>query len=989
MPGIVPMIAATAARRLGETSIVLPDAERTSTDPVFRPTIARHVGATVILLEIGAQPGQTVTVQAPLTAALRQVTIAPLGTSGTTTLVELSPLPFRAETRAVLGQLGSAPTFYFGLPATPPADDDLVEIEQELGQVSGDQRAWIGAVFSDAVTRAPMGWIEDIARVLDVVEPTSAWRTLLNLLDPGERHLCVLGDAGQPAGQVTFDIRLSGEVAPRWRRTLPAGVFDLEQVVAAEPLDGVTSLFSTLDGQPFQVRADFGTGRIPVQSLLEVDAAAVGAGFLPIPSTGPATLHLQVLDLAAWYPPPSTSSSIARFRTGSRLEPLVDGIPTFARLVTDLKRAERPGHGAQLSGWAFNRFVLNKADGRDLVEIADDILRAGGDFRLLATKFVQDEENFDDPNDPVLGVLFLILVLAGQGPLWFDLARQSADTPGTSITLLTPFFAGLTLAALAGQIRDIIQFLEPSGELMPQINALTGAGPIAIHARNPVRLRDNPLPPSGLPLDLDEVSDHLGVWHNKAQFVKYEAAAGVTEHAAYVGGIDINKDRLDTPAHNAPSPYHDVHCRVTGPIVHDAWISFNERWEFDRQGEPGAADPIAVPPLPDLPEQPERHIVRIGRTYPGVRPDGDSTPLPFAPGGERSTYDTLIAALRSARRSILIEEQYFASEGTVAPPNLGEGSYHAELLNAASRCERLTIVLPFHGDQPWAEGRRRRIISELREAWGSRLLVGFPQRRPALGEGQTVAAVGRTRLLDDVTPAQTHFRLGPAVRVPPGAFWMWVDGELMLVHSTTRVTVEGEAATEVDVVRAITPNDPTHWFSTPRAHRKGAPVTHSRLASIYVHAKMMVVDDIFVSIGSANLNRRGFFHDGEMNAFAIPERLAAAPDNPARSLRLQLFAQHLGLPPAMGGALFGDPVGDVDFLHRSPWLGNRFTPLDAADLIAQFATVDNQIADHSDMIKVFLKYAGILFVETVRDRIWNHASDPTTFADPHPTGETF
>jgi non-ribosomal peptide synthetase component F len=126
-----------------------------------------------------------------------------------------------------------------------------------------------------------------------------------------------------------------------------------------------------------------------------------------------------------------------------------------------------------------------------------------------------------------------------------------------------------------------------------------------------------------------------------------------------------------------------------------------------------------------------------------------------------------------------------------------------------------------------------------------------------------------------------------------------------------------------------------------------------------------------------------------MNAFAIPERLAAAPDNPARALRQELFAQHLGLPPEMGAALFGDPVGDVDFLHRSPWLGNRFTPLDAADLKAQLTLVDNDITDGSDMMLVFLKFAGLELIEANRLRIWNQASDPTSSVDPNPIAEEF
>ena len=50
-----------------------------------------------------------------------------------------------------------------------------------------------------------------------------------------------------------------------------------------------------------------------------------------------------------------------------------------------------------------------------------------------------------------------------------------------------------------------------------------------------------------------------------------------------------------------------------------------------------------------------------------------------------------------------------------------------------------------------------------------------------------------------------------------------------------------------------------------------------------------------------------------MNAFAIPEQLAAAADNPARALRAGCSAQYLGVPQSMGEALFGDPIGDADF----------------------------------------------------------------------------
>jgi hypothetical protein len=151
----------------------------------------------------------------------------------------------------------------------------------------------------------------------------------------------------------------------------------------------------------------------------------------------------------------------------------------------------------------------------------------------------------------------------------------------------------------------------------------------------------------------------------------------------------------------------------------------------------------------------------------------------------------------------------------------------------------------------------------------------------------------------------------------------------------------------------------------------------------------MVVDDLFVSIGSANLNRRGFFWDGEINAFAIPEQLAAAPENPARALRAGCWAQYLGVPQSMGEALFSDPIGDADFFLRSPFLGNRFTPLDAIDLKGQIGLFNSELASGSDIMLQFLKFAGLATVEAEAEALFNRVSDPTSHVDPNRILETF
>ena len=55
---------------------------------------------------------------------------------------------------------------------------------------------------------------------------------------------------------------------------------------------------------------------------------------------------------------------------------------------------------------------------------------------------------------------------------------------------------------------------------------------------------------------------------------------------------------------------------------------------------------------------------------------------------------------------------------------------------------------------------------------------------------------------------------------------------------------------------------------------------------VYVHAKIGIVDDRWLTIGSANLNEHSLFNDTEMNVVTHDEELA-------RAVRLRLWAEHL------------------------------------------------------------------------------------------------
>ncbi len=63
---------------------------------------------------------------------------------------------------------------------------------------------------------------------------------------------------------------------------------------------------------------------------------------------------------------------------------------------------------------------------------------------------------------------------------------------------------------------------------------------------------------------------------------------------------------------------------------------------------------------------------------------------------------------------------------------------------------------------------------------------------------------------------------------------------------------------------------------------------HEHYRPIYVHSKVAIVDDIWVTVGSANLNNRGMRDDTEMNVASLDTELAYG-------LRLLLQGEHLGL----------------------------------------------------------------------------------------------
>jgi len=96
---------------------------------------------------------------------------------------------------------------------------------------------------------------------------------------------------------------------------------------------------------------------------------------------------------------------------------------------------------------------------------------------------------------------------------------------------------------------------------------------------------------------------------------------------------------------------------------------------------------------------------------------------------------------------------------------------------------------------------------------------------------------------------------------------------------------------------------------------------------IYVHAKVAIIDDVWLEAGSDNLNRRSWTHDSEIGCAVLDERLdPRQPNDPgglgdgarilARDMRLALWCEHLGRDPGDDADLV-DPAEGFAVLQRS------------------------------------------------------------------------
>ncbi|XP_022723889.1 phospholipase D alpha 1-like [Durio zibethinus] len=371
---------------------------------------------------------------------------------------------------------------------------------------------------------------------------------------------------------------------------------------------------------------------------------------------------------------------------------------------------------------------------------------------------------------------------------------------------------------------------------------------------------------------------------------------------SFVGGIDLCDGRYDTPFHSLfrtldtahhddfhqpnfadasitkggpREPWHDIHSRLEGPIAWDVLFNFEQRWR-----QQGGKDVLVqlrelediIPPSPvTFPDDHETWHVQLFRSIDGGAAFGfPETPEDAARAGlvsgkdniiDRSIQDAYINAIRRAKNYIYIENQYFlGSSFGWSPDDIKPEDINAlhlipkelslKIVSKIEAGERFAVyvVVPM-----WPEG--------IPESASVQAILDWQKRTMDMMYRDVIQALRAKGIEEDPRNYLTFFCLG-----------------------NREVKKSGEY-------------EPSE---KPEPDTDYARAQEARRFMIYVHAKMMIVDDEYIIIGSANINQRSMdgARDSEIAMGAYqPYHLSVR--QPARGqvhgFRLALWYEHLGM----------------------------------------------------------------------------------------------
>jgi len=352
---------------------------------------------------------------------------------------------------------------------------------------------------------------------------------------------------------------------------------------------------------------------------------------------------------------------------------------------------------------------------------------------------------------------------------------------------------------------------------------------------------------------------------------------------SYLGGIDLTDGRFDNPtyplfdyslehaqdfyqncspgssaASGPREPWHDIHARLEGPAARDVLANFQDRWRKQAADKEAFLYPVLEEFGEENPLEEVEGEVWVAQVLRSINSDSctfpseDRLPTLHRKRGllvDDSILRAYITQIRRAQRFIHIENQYFL------------GSSYAWSCEQDTRSKHTVpreIVT--------------KVISKMEAGEEFMVYVVIPM----FPEGDPTSMASQEIL-----------------------YWQYRTMEAMYTRIGGAISSLGLPTRPTDYLLFLCPGKQECPGEVPAdlaMPEEGTPAALARRTlrhPVYVHSKMMVVDDEHVIVGTANINQRSM-DGGRDSEIAVTGHQPGQARGQVHTFRMSLFAAHLG-----------------------------------------------------------------------------------------------
>ena len=377
---------------------------------------------------------------------------------------------------------------------------------------------------------------------------------------------------------------------------------------------------------------------------------------------------------------------------------------------------------------------------------------------------------------------------------------------------------------------------------------------------------------------------YFSTHHQKPILIDYDQQNGESA-VAYVMGLNSVTDYWDTKDHAIDDPrrevseisddrkegyrhlkpYRDYACRVTGQAL--VWINKNfcDAWDQAGSGKPSlSAQRKEVPAALQGKARASDVSVQIVRTQPEA--------------GDKSIKQLYYQVIPNALRYLYIENQYFyyqelAEHLIEAREKFAKSWKEGRGTSECMPVLHVFLIIP----PPEDKGMIPRTYDTLAVLGQQHSLAGQHaeiEKQVEYAQGERSRVMNESKILAESARMSTGLPARPASASAPSALPL----PRVVAHASTIHTPSIEELETLGLkVLTLT------LASSGMVNQPSSPDKRMGYRDIYIHSKLMLIDDGFITVGSANINQRSMAVDSELN-------LATNSVREARALRQRIWS---------------------------------------------------------------------------------------------------